>query len=188
MTVDAGAHMLPAMALLRCERPRSVLISSGLATMGFSLLAAIAAIARPGRRVFCLTGDGGLGMALAELETIARRRLPVTVVVFNDSALTLIELKQRADDQGGTGAVRYLPVDFAGVARSSGMWAWSAHTVADLEAALSLRGIRRRSCADRRPSRPEDLCGCHAQALRGVPASLTTRSPTTLGVPVRTST
>ena len=43
---------------------------------------------RPEQPVVCLTGDGGLGIALAELETFARLALPVTVVVFDDAALT----------------------------------------------------------------------------------------------------
>ena len=72
-TVDAGAHMLVAMPLWEVGEPHEALISSGLATMGFALPAAIAAaIARPGRRVACLVGDGGLAMTLAELETLAR--------------------------------------------------------------------------------------------------------------------
>ena len=49
VAIDAGAHMLVAMALWETERPGAVLISSGLATMGFALPAAIAAaIAQPG--------------------------------------------------------------------------------------------------------------------------------------------
>ena len=54
-------------------------------------------------------------------ETIAHWPLPVTVVVFDDAALTLIELKQRAG-QGDAGAVRFTPVDYAGVARSMATW------------------------------------------------------------------
>ena len=42
-TVDAGAHMLVAMPLWSVEEPCHLLISSGLATMGFALPAAIAA-------------------------------------------------------------------------------------------------------------------------------------------------
>ncbi|MFZ4812481.1 MAG: thiamine pyrophosphate-binding protein, partial [Ilumatobacteraceae bacterium] len=58
-TVDAGAHMLVAMPLWPADEPCSLLISSGLATMGFALPAAIAAaLARPDRRVVCFTGDG----------------------------------------------------------------------------------------------------------------------------------
>ncbi len=121
-TVDAGAHMLVAMPLWFTENPGEVLVSSGLATMGFALPAAIAAsLLRPGVRVFCLVGDGGLGMVLGELETAARLRLPLTIAVFNDSALSLIKIKQRALGHGGSRAVSYGPTDFAGIATASGI-------------------------------------------------------------------
>jgi acetolactate synthase I/II/III large subunit len=121
-TVDAGAHMLVAMPLWSTENPGEVLVSSGLATMGFALPAAIAAaLARPGVRVFCLVGDGGLGMVLGELETVARLRLPVTIAVFNDSALSLIKIKQRPAGHGGPGAVSYGPTDFAAIAAAVGI-------------------------------------------------------------------
>lgn len=132
LTVDAGAHFLVAMPFWPAEAPRDVLISNGLATMGFSLPAAIgSALARPGRPVVCLVGDGGLGMTLVELETLARLDLPVTVVVFNDSALSLIEIKQ-GEAQGGPDAVRYRPADFAAAARALGLPA----EVADDDTAL----------------------------------------------------
>ncbi len=61
VTVDAGAHMLVAMALWDTGHPGRVLISNGLATMGFALPAAVgAALADPSARVVCLVGDGGL--------------------------------------------------------------------------------------------------------------------------------
>jgi len=121
-TVDAGAHMLVAMPLWFTENPGEVLVSSGLATMGFALPAAIAAsLLQPGVRVFCLVGDGGLGMVLGELETAARLRLPLTIAVFNDSALSLIKIKQRASGHGGSRAVSYGPTDFAGIARACGI-------------------------------------------------------------------
>jgi acetolactate synthase-1/2/3 large subunit len=136
LTVDAGAHMLAAMPFWPATRPHGVLISNGLATMGYALPAAIgAALARPGERVVCLTGDGGLAMVLAELETLARLALPVTVVVFDDAALTLIELKQRPE-QGGPGAVRFGPVDLAAVARATGVPAATADDPAGVAAAL----------------------------------------------------
>jgi acetolactate synthase I/II/III large subunit len=135
-TVDAGAHFLAIMPFWPAASPLSVLISNGLATMGFALPAAIgAALARPGSPVVCMVGDGGLGMTLAELETVARLRLPITVVVFDDAALSLIEIKQR-DGQGGAAAVRYSPVDFAAVARAVGLDATSVDTVDGLERAL----------------------------------------------------
>lgn len=128
VTVDAGAHMLVTMPLWATDRAGEVLISNGLATMGYALPAAIgAALARPGERVICFVGDGGLGMTLSELETLCRLHLPVTVVVFNDASLTLIELKQRTG-HGGQGAVRYGLTNFAAVAEALGM---PGHIVTD---------------------------------------------------------
>lgn len=133
-TVDSGAHMLAAMPQWGADEPGEVLISSGLATMGFALPAAIAAgLARPERRTFCFVGDGGLGMVLAELETLTRLNLPVTVVVFNDSALSLIKVKQRGEGHGGDGAIAYGPVDYAALAAAHGLPA----TIADTPGALA---------------------------------------------------
>lgn len=121
-TIDAGAHMLVAMPLWEVDEPGDALISSGLATMGFALPAALAAAcARPGRQVVCLVGDGGLGMALAELETLARLGLSVLVIVFNDSALSLIRIKQADSGHGGDAAVCYRETDFAGIAQAVGI-------------------------------------------------------------------
>ena len=143
ITVDAGAHMLVAMPLWRSAEPNGVLISNGLATMGFALPAAIAAaIALPDRKVICFVGDGGLGMALAELEVLSRRSLDVTVIVFNDASLTLIKLKQ-GEAQGGTAAVGYSPISFAGIATAMGI---DSATVRD--------GDEFRSALDRSKGRP----------------------------------
>ncbi len=138
-TVDAGAHMFPAMHLWEVDAPGELLVSSGLATMGFALPAAIAAsLARPDRAVVCFTGDGGIGMALAELETVARLGLPVIVVVFNDSTLSLIAAKQRPAGHGGAGAVTYGPTDFAGIARACGLTGIAVDVPEAYEAALRL--------------------------------------------------
>lgn len=137
-TVDAGAHMLPAMSLWPVEAVDDILISSGLATMGFALPAAVgAALARPGRRVVCFTGDGGLGMCLGELETLRRLRLPVTVVVFNDARLSLIAIKAKPDGNGGDNAIGYDRTDFAAVAEGYGLPGLRAATSDALDAALT---------------------------------------------------
>ena len=138
-TVDAGAHMLVAMPLFEVDEPRRCLISSGLATMGFSLPAAIAASLTTDAPVVCMTGDGGLGMCLAELETAARLGRDLRVVVFDDATLTLIAIKQ-GDGQGGDEAVRYGAVDFAAVARGLGLRAETVADAASLEAALAQPG------------------------------------------------
>ncbi|MCE2526400.1 MAG: thiamine pyrophosphate-binding protein [Actinomycetia bacterium] len=136
VTLDAGAHFLVAMPFLPATQPRQVLISNGLSTMGYALPAAMgAALANPEKPAVCLTGDGGLGYVLAELETLARTQAQVVVVVFNDAALTLIELKQLTG-QGGPGAVRYMTSDFAAIARACGMEGVVAENPSQLTAAL----------------------------------------------------
>jgi acetolactate synthase-1/2/3 large subunit len=136
-TVDAGAHFLAIMPFWPAVEPLQLLISNGLATMGFALPAAIAAaLARPDRAVVCMVGDGGLAMTLAELETLARLQLPVTVVVFDDSALSLIEVKQKPG-QGGHSAVRFAPVDYAQAASAMGLDSTVVTSAAEAAAALA---------------------------------------------------
>lgn len=94
-TIDAGAHMFPAMTLLPARRPGQILISNGLSTMGYALPAAIgAALLDRSKPVVAVTGDAGLLMCLGELATAAREGLSLVVVVFADDELSLIRLKQ----------------------------------------------------------------------------------------------
>ena len=85
------------------------------------------------------------GMAVAELETLARLWLDVIVVVFDDRSLSLIAIKQ-GDDQGGAAAVRYGTVDFAGTAASLGVPAFRADNDDELRDALTKALARRRPC------------------------------------------
>ena len=136
VTVDAGAHFLAIMPLWPAVTPKQLLISNGLATMGYAVPAAVgAALARPDRPVLAMVGDGGLGMTLAELETVARLDLPITILVFNDSALSLIKIKQR-EGQGGEEVVSYRGTDFATIATGLGLGAIAVSTIDDLATAL----------------------------------------------------
>ncbi len=136
--VDAGAHMLVAMPLWEVPEPHRLLVSSGLATMGYALPAAIAAaLCAPRVPVVAFTGDGGLGMTLAEIETAVRLSLRVVVIVFNDAALSLIKIKQKPAGQGGEEAVSYRPVSFAAAAAALGAAGAAVSTERDLAAALA---------------------------------------------------
>ena len=135
-TVDAGAHMFPATTYWQALEPGELLISNGLATMGFALPAAIAAqLVHPDRRVVCFTGDGGLMMVAAELETVARLRLPLLIVVFNDEALSLIGTKQEQKGFEGV-SMRYRGPDLVALARAFGLRAFTATDEPTLERAL----------------------------------------------------
>ena len=118
--------MLPVLHLWRSAEPNQSLISRGLSTMGFALPAAIAScLADPARRTVAFTGDGGLMMCLGELGTAIQEKCAPIVVVFNDSALTLIGVKQRRR-QLAPGGVDFVDVDFAQIARGFG---WDAQRV-----------------------------------------------------------
>jgi len=144
-TVDAGAHMFSATAFWPCSNPNDLLISNGLASMGFALPAAIASAAHdPRRPVIAFTGDGGLMMCLGELATAAERRAPIVIVVFNDGALSLIDIKQQQRKLPAQG-VRWHRYDFAAVARGFGGRGFHASTLTGyrraLRAALSGKGL-----------------------------------------------
>lgn len=90
----------------------------GTGGIGWSLPAAIGAkMAAPHRNVLCLTGDGAFGYVLSELETAARYKVAVVVVVFNNGTLGF----QRHYEQKLFGTYRecdFLDIDYADVARS----------------------------------------------------------------------
>ena len=70
-------------------------MSGYLATMGFGLPGAIAAkIAYPDRTVFCITGDGGFSMAMADFITAVKYHLPMVVVILNNHQLGMIQVEQ----------------------------------------------------------------------------------------------
>jgi acetolactate synthase I/II/III large subunit len=136
VTVDAGAHMFPATMLWPSGEPNQMLISNGLSTMGFALPAAIgAALADRERPVVALTGDGGLLMCAAELLTAVREKLRIVTIVFSDSSLSLIEIKQqrRRYEPGG---VALGAVDWPKLAEGFGVAPFVAANEAELHLAL----------------------------------------------------
>ncbi|HTM31753.1 MAG TPA: thiamine pyrophosphate-binding protein [Vicinamibacterales bacterium] len=137
VTVDAGAHMFPAMTLLPADRPGRILISNGLSTMGFALPAAIgAALLAPDDPVVALTGDAGLLMCVGELRTAVREQLRVIVVVMADDELSLIRIKQDRRGLPSQG-VRLGEMDWPGLARAMGCPGASASSPDELARAMA---------------------------------------------------
>jgi acetolactate synthase-1/2/3 large subunit len=94
-TCDAGASRLLVVQKWQSYGPREFLTSNGLGSMGFAVPGALGArLAYPDRPVVAFTGDGGFLMAVAELQTAVHEKLPVTIVVFDDSEIGLIRVKQ----------------------------------------------------------------------------------------------
>ncbi|MEM8924610.1 MAG: 5-guanidino-2-oxopentanoate decarboxylase [Actinomycetota bacterium] len=95
--------------------------SIGFGALGYAIPAAIgAAVAEPGRRVLCLTGDGGAQFTLPELMTATDERLPITFLVWNNGGYGEIALSMAA---AGTEVIGCdpTPPSFAAVADACGM-------------------------------------------------------------------
>lgn len=166
LSVDAGAHMFSACAFWPCAEPLDLLISNGLASMGFAVPAAVAAALHdPARGALAMTGDGGLLMCLGELKTAAAVGANVTVVVFNDASLSLIDIKRQQRQMPDLGLSWPAP-DFAAIARGFGFEAWTATDDAEMRSACSAAA---RSSGPRLIDARVDPAGYPAQlrSLRG---------------------
>ncbi len=87
LVVDGGHFTGYPCAWLQVPDPTGFVFTLGFGSVGLGLAAATgAAVARPDRTCVCVVGDGGMLMSLPELETLARLRLPVVVVVMDDGA------------------------------------------------------------------------------------------------------
>lgn len=117
---DVGAHKLWIGRLFPAYEPNTVIISNGLASMGFALPGGIAAnLVLPERKIVVATGDGGFMMNLQELETAKRLGCSFTVVIFNDSRYGSIEWKARIKFKMSYG-VQFSNPDFVKLAESFG--------------------------------------------------------------------
>ena len=92
---DVGAHTHIIGQLWDTRGPGNFLVSNGWSSMGFGIPAAIAAkLVHPQRPVATVVGDGGFLMKVGEVNTAVRLKLPVVFVLFRDSYLSLIKVKQ----------------------------------------------------------------------------------------------
>lgn len=138
-TTDVGSHKLLVGQGWTTHRPRSLLMTNGLSSMGYSLPAAIAAKLHDRQRdVVCFTGDGGLAMVQGELRVASSLGLGITVVVFCDNSLNRIELKQMARQFPSTGT-RIEATDIARLADSMACNGVMVDNRSDLERTLSER-------------------------------------------------
>ncbi|MCV7408164.1 pyruvate dehydrogenase [Mycobacterium florentinum] len=137
-TYDVGTPTIWAARYLTMNGRRRLIGSATHGSMAGALSHAIGAqTVDRGRQVVALAGDGGLTMLFGELVTLKQNRLPVKVIVFNNSSLGFVELEMKA-----AGIVNFgtdlAAVDFAAVARAVGLFAQRVEQPADLNAALEV--------------------------------------------------
>ncbi|MFD3401309.1 ubiquinone-dependent pyruvate dehydrogenase [Kribbella sp. NPDC058693] len=135
-TADVGTPCIWAARYVTMNGRRRLIGSFNHGSMANALPHAIGAqAAYPDRQVISLSGDGGLAMLLGELLTLRQQRLPVKVVVFNNGALSFVELEMKA-----AGIVTFATdlddPDFAGIAKATGLYGARVETADQLEPAL----------------------------------------------------
>ena len=136
---DVGQHQMWVAQHCKFTHPRNHLTSGALGTMGFGLPAAMGAqFACPDRTVILVNGDGGFMMNVQELATIARCKLPVKIVLIDNSALGMVRQWQELFF-----AERYSEIDlsdnpdFAALARVFGIPAHHISQRDEVEGALA---------------------------------------------------
>ncbi len=91
ISTEVGQHQMWAAQYYKYSRPRRLLTSGGLGTMGYGLGAAIGAkIANPDKTVINIAGDGCFRMNMNEIATAAREKLPLIEVVINNHVLGMV--------------------------------------------------------------------------------------------------
>jgi acetolactate synthase-1/2/3 large subunit len=94
-----------------------------------------AALAAPARTVAVLTGDGAFGFSAMEIDTAARHRVPLLIVVANNGAWQ-IEVHDQTSTHGKVVGTRLQHADYAAMARAFGLHAERVERSADLSSAL----------------------------------------------------
>jgi pyruvate dehydrogenase (quinone) len=136
-TVDVGSPVVWAARYLRMNGRRRLIGSFNHGTMANALPHAIGAqTAFRGRQVVALAGDGGLTMLFGELVTLIQNRLPVKVIVFNNSSLNFVELEMKAAGIVTFGTELVNP-NFANVAQAMGIFGRRVEQPSDLQQALA---------------------------------------------------
>jgi pyruvate dehydrogenase (quinone) len=136
-TVDVGSPVVWAARYLEMNGRRRLIGSFNHGTMACALPHAIGAqTAYRDRQVVALAGDGGLTMMFGELVTLIQNRLPVKVIVFNNSSLNFVELEMKAAGIVNFGTDLVNP-NFADVAKAMGIFGRRVEQPADLQQALA---------------------------------------------------
>jgi acetolactate synthase-1/2/3 large subunit len=129
---DVGAHKMWMARMFRCEYPNTCLISNGFASMGIAVPGAIGAkMACPDKAVVAVTGDGGFMMNIQEIETCVRLKIPMVVLIWNDSGYGLIEWKQLSQF-GRSSHVDFDNPDFIKLAESFGAKGYKIEDTSEL--------------------------------------------------------
>jgi acetolactate synthase-1/2/3 large subunit len=122
VVTDVGQHQMWEAQYYKHERPRSLITSGGLGTMGFALPAAIGAkVACPEAEVWVVVGDGGFQMTMCELATLVQENLKIHLAIINNGYLGMVRQWQEFFYERNYAATPLLNPDFAKLAEAYGI-------------------------------------------------------------------
>jgi acetolactate synthase I/II/III large subunit len=147
ITTDVGQHQMWVAQFYPFTRPRQLITSGGLGTMGFGLPAAMGAqLAFPDQLVVAVVGDGGFQMTNQELATAVQYDLPVKVLIMNNGYLGMVrQWQEMFYDRTYSEVDISVAPDFVKLAEAYGAAGFRVDTPAELrevvEAALRHKGV-----------------------------------------------
>src|SRR5438132_4019277 len=122
VVTDVGQHQMAEAQDYKHERPRSLITSGGLGTMGFALPAAMGArFARPDDEIWVVAGDGGFQMTACELTTCAQEGIKLNVAIINNGYLGMVRQWQEFFYGGRYVATPLRSPDFVKLAEAHGL-------------------------------------------------------------------
>jgi acetolactate synthase I/II/III large subunit len=122
VVTDVGQHQMWEAQYYKHERPRSLVTSGGLGTMGFALPAAIGArFARKDDEIWVVVGDGGFQMTACELSTCAQEGVKINIAVINNGFLGMVRQWQELFYDRRYAATPMLSPDFCKLAEAHGL-------------------------------------------------------------------
>ena len=138
-TCDVGQHQMWVAQHCRFSRPQAHLTSAGLGTMGYGIPAGIGALlADPDATVITVSGDGSIMMNIHELATLRRYRLPLKIVLLDNSQLGMVRQWQELFfDQNFSEIDLSDNPDFAEVARAFGIEAFTVDHRSEVPGAIA---------------------------------------------------
>jgi acetolactate synthase-1/2/3 large subunit len=133
VVTDVGQHQMWEAQYYKHDKPRTLITSGGLGTMGFALPAAIGAkVARPEAEVWVIAGDGGFQMTQCELATLQQEKLNIKIVVINNGFLGMVRQWQEFFYDKRYASTPMLSPDFVALAGAYGIRAHRVSRRADV--------------------------------------------------------
>lgn len=136
-TADVGTPTVWAARYLKMNGRRRLLGSFNHGSMANAMLQALGAqAAQPNRQVISLSGDGGFTMMMGDMLTAVQQKLPIKIILFNNSSLGFVAMEMKAGGYLDTATDLHNP-DFAAMAKVAGFTSFRVEDSTNLKETLT---------------------------------------------------